>query len=56
MSSTLPSTTALEVIDCAKPILLVLIPTEKESVRFTIELLSPDTDITSLSFNSINGK
>ena len=43
-------------IVCASPILSVLIPTLNVFVKLTIELLNPDTDIASWSFNSTNGR
>ena len=44
------------VIAFASPILLVVTPILNESVRLTIELLNPDIETASLSFNSMNGK
>ena len=44
------------VILFASPTLSVFTPTLNESVRLTIELLNPDTETASLSFNSMNGK
>ena len=43
-------------IVCASPTVTVLTPTLKVFVKFTIELLNPDTDIASWSFNSTKGK
>ena len=43
------------VIVLARPIVFVLTPILNDPVKFTIEVLSPVTEIDELSFNSING-
>ena len=44
------------VIDLARPMVSVLTPTVKLSVKLTIELVNPDMFTVVSSFNSINGK
>ena len=55
MSSIFPFTFPTDIV-FAKPIVSVEIPTVKDPDKFTIDVLSPDTSIELLSFNSAKGR